>query len=493
MNINKYLDVINDVIANGHYKDNWQSLSKHQQPQWYRNAKFGIFVVWGIYTVPAYFSEWYPRLMYVKDSEVYNHHIKTYGTQDKFGYKDFVPMFKGEKFDPESWAKIFKSSGARYVQPIAIFHDGFPMYDSDIIPFNCKNNGPKTDFLGRMKKAVEEQDMHFCASSHYAENYWFYNCGKKIPSDVQDRDNAYLYGPAMLENEVVESDDLTKHRIRTAGPDKEFLEKWLVETCEFVDKYEPQVVFFDWWIQNLAFKPYLKKFAAYYYNRALEWNKEVTITYKHHAFGYNSATYDIERGQLAGISPRFWQCDTSIAKNSWCYTVGNDFKKPNDIICDLIDIVSKNGCMLLNVGPKEDGTICEEEQKILKAIGDWMKVNGEGIYDTTFWHSFGEGPTEVPEGYFADTKRSQYTSEDIRYTYKDGYVYAFLLSPPKDGKVCLKNLSFPQTGDELELADIQILGCNKKLSYTRDSDGLHTIIPKENITEMPICIKIETV
>lgn len=493
MNKKEYLSEINQVINSGAYKDNWPSLTQHNTPAWYRNAKFGIFVVWGIYTVPGHFDEWYARHMYLKGSDVYKHHIKTYGTPDKFGYKDFVPMFKGEKFNPKEWAKLFKDSGAKYVQPIAVFHDGFPMYDSDLKAFNCKNNGPKVDFLGEMKSAIEKEEMQFCASSHLAENYWFFNGGREFNSDVQDPQNAYLYGPAALSDEVLESDDLTKHRIRTSGPDIEFLEDWLTQTCEFVDKYQPKVVFFDWWIQNLAFKPYLKKFAAYYYNRATEWGEEVTITYKHHAFAYDCATYDVERGQLSGISPRFWQSDTSIARNSWCYTENNDFKSAQDIICDLIDIVSKNGCMLLNVGPKEDGTICEEEKIILENIGKWMSVNGEGIYDTTYWHIFGEGPTEVIEGYFTDYIRKPFTSKDIRYTYKEGYAYAFILKVPEDNNVCLKSFAFPNTGDELEIGKISLLSYSQDIMYTRDNKGLYMKLPDNISKEYPICFKIEMV
>lgn len=494
MNKEEYLKQIDSVIANGYYKDNWGSLSKHKTPEWYRNSKFGIFVCWGIYTVPEYGDEWYPRMMYLKNQPTYKHHVETYGDVDKFGYKDFLPMFKGEKFNPDELAAAFKESGAKYVQPIAVFCDGFQMYDSDLHEFNCKNYGPKVDFLGEMKKAVEKQNLTFCASSHLAENYWFFNGGRKIKSDVLDPKYADFYGPAALPDEVIEEDDLTKHYIRKSGPDKEFLEKWLTSTCEFVDKYHPKVVFFDWWIENLKFKPYLKKFAAYYYNRALEWGEDVTLTYKHDAYGLNCGTYDIERGQMSGINPNFWQCDTSIAKNSWCYTTGNDFKKPNDIICDLIDVVSKNGCMLLNVGPKSDGTLCDEEKAILKQIGKWMRVNGEGIYDTSFWKMFGEGPTEVPEGYFSDTTRSNYTEEDIRYTYKEGNIYAFVLGKPNGKTVTMKALNFPKTGDEMELGTVTLLGSDKTVNYKRDENGLIIEVPKiDDVDYYPLCYKIETI
>ena len=487
--VQEYLKKIDEVIQQGQYKDNWQSLSKHQTPIWYQNSKFGIFIVWGIYSVPAYYDEWYPRHMYRKNSEVYNHHKEKYGDPEVFGYKDFVPMFKGENFEPKKWAKLIKESGARYAQPIAIFHDGFPMYNSDVKPFNCYNNGPQVDFLGEVKSALESEGVVFCASSHFAENYWFFNQGQKIPSDVSRGEYKFMYGPAALADEVVEEFDITKHRIRDAGPNKEFLEEWLAQSCEFVDKYHPKLVFFDWWIQNLAFKPYLKKFAAYYYNRAIEWGEEVSITYKHHAFGLDCATYDVERGQLREINPRFWQSDTSIAKNSWCFTENNDFKEAKDILCDLIDIVSKNGTLLLNIGPKADGTICEEEVKVLREIGEWMNVNSEGIYDTSYWHIYGEGPTEIPEGYFTDANTKVFTEEDIRYTYKEGYLYAFVLNP-LEKEICFKNLCFPITGDELELGKMVRLG-GGEVNYRRDENGLY--IQGETNNGYPVCYKIELI
>ena len=193
----------------------------------------------------------------------------------------------------------------------------------------------------------------------------------------------------------------------------------------------------------MAFKPYLKKFAAYYYNAGAEWGKGVAINYKYDAFPAGTAVFDIERGQERHTHGLFWQNDTSVSKNSWGYIDGHDYKVANDIIGDLIDVVSKNGALLLNIGPRADGTIPEEEQAMLREIGAWLEVNGEGIYGTRPWCNLGEGPTQVMEGAFTDTKRTVFTSEDIRFTAKERMLYAHVMAWPEDGRV-----AHPLHGDD---------------------------------------------
>lgn len=488
MDKQKYLKQIDEMIEKGPYKDNWESLSKHETPEWFKNSKFGIFIHWGVYSVPAFGSEWYSRNMYIQGSREFEHHIKTYGPHKQFGYKDFIPMFTAPKFDASKWVALFKEAGARYVVPVAEHHDGFQMYKSDVSHWNAYEMGPKRDVLGELTEEMHKAGLVNGASTHRIEHWFFMGHGREFDSDITDKEKeGDFYWPAMPEADL--------HDIYSKPtPTKEYLEDWMIRTCELIDKYHLKELYFDWWIQHSSAKPYLKKIAAYYYNRALEWGEEVHITYKHDAFAFGTATVDIERGQFSDIQPFYWQTDTAIAKNSWCYTENNDFKKPENIICDLIDVVSKNGSMLLNVGPKADGTISDEDTHVLKEIGKWMKVNGEGIYDTRCWRESEEGPTKVKEGQFTDAEDKVFTKEDFRFTRKGSNIYAFSLNFPEDGNVTIKSLADADASHLPKfhgiIKNISILGYDGKVTWTRDEAGLN-VSAKGIKSAMPVCIKIE--
>ena len=485
--IKEYLEKINSVIENGKYKDTWESLSQYRVPEWYKDSKFGIFIHWGLYSVPAYGSEWYSRNMYIKDSWEYKHHIETYGAHKDFGYKDFTPMFKAEKFSADEWCDLFKQAGAQYIVPVAEHHDGFQMYKSEVSHWNAYEMGPHKDIVGELSESARRHGIVNGASSHRVEHWFFMGHGKEFESDITD-DEKYgdFYYPAMPEPN--HHDLFSK-----PTPTKEYLEDWLVRCCEIVDRFQPKIIYFDWWIQHSAVKPYLKKFAAYYYNRAEEWGGGV-INYKHDAFMFGCAVVDIERGQFADAKPFIWQTDTAVAKNSWCYTENNDYKSPREIICDLVDIVSKNGRILLNIGPKADGTIPDEDRHILLEIGKWLSVNGEAIYGSAVWRYAAEGPTKVEEGQFADGNDKNYTSRDIRFTVNNGCLYATVLSYPENGEVCIESL---READASRLPlfhgiikDVDVLGFSEKPEFKRDEKGLHI---KTNTvkSEYPVVFKIK--
>ena len=482
-----YLETIDKVIAQGPYEDTWESLSRYQVPEWYQNAKFGIFIHWGIYSVPGFGSEWYSRNMYIKDSGEFKHHVETYGKHSEFGYKDFIPMFRAENFDPDEWAELFAQAGAKYVVPVAEHHDGFQMYASEISHWNAAEMGPKRDVLRELKESFGKKGLQTGLSSHRVEHWFFMGHGKEFDSDIKEpMERGDFYWPAMPEPK--DHFDLFSEPM----PTEEFLQDWLVRCCELVDKFRPKVVYFDWWIQHSSVKPYLRKFTAYYYNRAAEWGTDAVINYKQDGYQFGCAVPDMERGQFADVKPFFWQTDTAITLNSWGYTKNNNFRPAEDIICDLVDIVSKNGCLLLNVGPKPDGTISEEDKAVLLAIGDWLKTNGEAIYGTSVWRKYGEGPTQIVEGQFSDGIKKNFTSADFRFTTAAGNLYATALKCSEDGTYCIKTLAVQDASKEAKfhgiIKNVEALGGDDSLTWSRDAEGLH--IKSSISSNSPVVFKI---
>jgi len=463
------------------FKPTWESLKRYRVPGWYLDAKFGIFIHWGVYSVPAFQNEWYPRNMYLKGHPAYRHHLETYGPHSRFGYKDFIPTFTADKWNPDGWAELFRKAGARYVVIVAEHHDGFAMYDCSYTEWNSVNMGPKRDVVGELAAAVRRRGLAFGVSYHRAEHWWFFEGGMQFDSDVKDPRFRSFYGPA---------------KPRGTQPDKEFLDEWFSRACELVDKYRPQIFYFDWWIEQPVFEPYLRRFAAYYYNRALEWahfsepwSTGVVINYKHNAFPAGTAVLDVERGKLGDIQPFFWQTDTSICMKSWGYIKDHEYKSVNAIIDDLVDIVSRNGCLLLNVAPRPDGTIPEEQQRILLEVGRWLEVNGEAIYGTRPWKVYGEGPTRVESGEFKEYKSSPFTRRDIRFTAKGDVLYAIFLKWPGEEAI-IRSLSTDLRLYTGKVGSVELLGSDEPVEWSRGEAGLRVKMPKSKPCDYAFTLKI---
>ena len=483
-------------IANGQseshpvkkFEPNWSSIvSQYQVPEWYKDAKFGIFIHWGVYSVPAFHDEWYPRWMYKNDeksrSMAYDYHLATYGSPEKFGYKDFIPMFKAEKWNPEEWAELFKASGARYVVPVAEHHDGFSMCNSKINPWNSVKMGPHRDIIGELSKALRANGLHFGLSSHRAEHWCFFEGGRNFPSDVQDTAYYSLYGPAR------------SYRKDLSGAEGQaFLKDWLARCNELVDTYHPELVYFDvvgsW---SKEFQPYLQQFTAHYYNKAEQWKTRVAINYKTDILPKGAGVFDIERDISDTARADFWQTDNSVGAKSWSYISNEEFKSPKQLINELVDIVSKNGTYLLNIGPKADGTIPEEPKHILLEFGKWLKVNGDAIYSTRPAAIAVEGTHKPgPKGPGKDRVEAIYDATDIRFTKKGNTLYAIALGWPTNSRWNIKALSEGNTALLFgKIKKVTLLGNSEQLSWKRNSNGLEIIAPKHQPCDYAFAFKVE--
>lgn len=452
------------------FQPDWASLKQSfRTPSWYADAKFGVFIHYGVYAVPAFGNEWYPCDMYNATTEAHAHHVATYGPLDRFGYKDFIPRFRAENFDPAAWVSLFKQAGARYVVPVAEHHDGFSMYDSRLSDWTAVKLGPRRDILGEVRREVLAQGLRFCLSSHRAEHDFYFADGRDLASDVNDPAFAGLYGPAQTHIEGVDGQDLFGDYTFVS---QAWLDDWLARTVELVEVYDPDLVYFDWWIGQPSFRHTVPKFLAYYYNRAASRRKAVSVNYKIGEFLAGTGTLDIERGQAPGISAETWQTCTSISRKSWGYIEGDSYKSATEIVHLLADVVSKNGNLLLNVGPRADGVIPQAAQDTFLKIGAWLARNGEAIYGSRPWVLYGEGPTAIPAGSFNEADVKPYTDRDFRFTTNAGALYAIQLAWPASGRATIRSVR-----QDYPVRRVSLLGTDAPVAFASTPDGLDLTLP----------------
>lgn len=451
------------------YKPTWKSIMEHPTPEWFIDAKFGIYFHWGIYSVPAFGNEWYPRNMYREGDKTFDYHRKTYGPQDKFGYKDFIPSFTAEKFDADEWIDLFVKAGAKFVGPVGEHHDGFAMWDSKLTDWDAADMGPKRDIMGELAKAARRRGLKFMTSFHHAFNWKYYE--PAFNYDAKDPRYGGLYGephfPGIPESE-------------------EFLEDWLAKLTEVIDNYQPDYIWFDFCWKECTFEPYKRRFLSYYYNKGEEWGKGVVVSYKHDHLPQGAGVLDLERGRLDSLRREIWITDTSVDTKSWCYVQDPEYKTVNTLVDNLIDRVSKNGNTLLNIGPRPDGTIPEEQKELLLGIGKWLDVNGEAIYGTRYWHKYGEGPTKMQGGAFSERKEVQYTAQDIRFTIKGNTLYAIALDWPGE-QTTIESLKQIDTS---QIQSVTMLGVEGELEWSMSPDGLTIKAPATRPCEHAYSFKI---
>ena len=454
-------------------------------PGWFRNAKFGIFFHWGPYCVPEYQNEWYSRTMYREDHPSHLYHVEKYGSIREFGYKNFINEFTGEKFDPDAWVGLFARAGARYFIASAEHADGFSMWDSQVNPCNSVKYGIGRDVMAELKEAAVRQNLRFGASLHHSWNWgWF--CSTDPLADVYNPENEIFYGKPVPYSA---SKDFPTYIM----PDEDFQRNWLEKCKEVVDKFLPDILYFDGRLYIIEEK-YRLEFASYYLERAKAAGKESLVTYKDRDWQEDAGMLDFECRWMPDIRPEPWQLDDKSVWRTWSYVRGGQQKTSAQLIHQLADIVSKNGNFLLNVGPRKDGTFDEETTAVLYAIGDWMAVNGEAVYDTRPFQVYGEGPTRqnTDSGISLPEELLAFTPQDVRFTQKDGVLYAIVLGWPPERRVVLKTL---RSGGILPGVPerVTMLGKKGELTARQTGEGLIVELPECPPCREAFTLKIEAI
>lgn len=504
----------NEPMMQGKYESTWESLSQYEVPEWFRDAKLGIWAHWGPQCVEGS-GDWMARKLYMEGSREYKHHVENYGHPSEFGFKDILPLFKAEKWDPDYLVGLYKKVGARYFFALGNHHDNFDLWDSKYQEWNSKDIGPEKDILAGWAEACRKHDMKFGVSLHADHAWSWYEPARRydrngsragVPYDGrmtkedgkgkwwEGLDPQKLYAQNHPESYGSWSDGMI-HKQWAWGngvtlPSAEFVSNFYDRTLDVINRYNPDLLYFD--VTGVPFYPVSDaglKIAAHFYNHnlashkgdfsAVMFGKILTDTQK------EALVWDVERGAPNQIYDKPWQTCTCIG--DWHYNDGvykNDrYKSAAQVIKMLADVVSKNGNLLLSIPLRGDGTFDDKEEKIIAGIGEWMQVNGEAIYSTRPWHKFGEGPIaesdiKINAQGFNEGAYTKATSEEIRFTQTPKHLYAISLAWPEDGMIKVKSLADGSSLHKRKIKSVELLGYGK-VKFTRDGEGLKVTLPDD--------------
>ena len=513
-------------IAAGPFKADWNSLTNYVTPDWFRDAKFGIWAHWGPQCEPEH-GDWYARSMYEPGNGDYKSHIAEYGHPSTNGFKDVIHEWKAENFNPDKLLKFYKENGAKYFMALAAHHDNFDNFNSKYQPWNSVAIGPHKDLIGGWAAAARKNGLRFAVSVHASRAWSWYEVAQGadtngpfagIPYDgkLTKADGKGLWWDGLDPQDLYAQNHTPGTELNwdwdpnkgSSVPDAAYMEKFYNRTKQLWDDYHPDQIYFD--DSVLPFHGVTDEvglnLAAHFYNSSIQLhghNEAVMNNKMLNDMQREAMIYDIERGRADHILPLPWQTDTCIG--SWHYDANifkyHYYKSAASVVRMLADIVSKNGNLMLSVPLQRDGQPDADEIKIVSEIGAWMKVNGEAIYATRPWKTFGEGPSTVTadKGQFGgqkDVSNTPFTAEDIRFTQsKDGKIlYAIVLKIPKDGQVTIKSLASGAANSPGKIGSVRLVGSSwwSKLKFTRDENGLHVSLPKNFAGKIAFAVKIQS-
>ena len=447
------LKTIEATIAQGLFQPDWESLKAHQDPEWFRDAKFGIYTHWGPVTVGAEDGpaggQWYGHSLYDTNSPTFKYHQKKFGDQHIVGYKDIIPKFTAEKFNADDWADLFAKAGAKFAGPVAVHHDNFAMWNSQLTRWNSQNMGPHRDITGELEKSIRAHGLKFTTTFHHGYAWRYFEPAFQF--DGADGLNTDLY---------------TEVHDHKATASKHFQDMWLAMVDEVLHRYQPDLIWFDFEFFAVIQPDYEKKLFADTYDWAAQNHRTIGVCQKSRDIHKFTSILDFERGREDKITPYPWLTDT--AAGEWFHQRSAPYKSVSTLVTTLVDIVSKNGCLLLDVGPAADGTIPPMARARLLGLGDWLRLNGEAIYGTRPWKTYGEGPTkQAKAGGFSENADKPFTAQDIRFTTKAGVLYAIALGAP-NGQVKIAALNSAAG----KITSVNLLGSDEKLAWQQSADGL---------------------